>query len=143
VRIALVLLMCLGLALPSARGIALCIGCDGSVALEMAVDGACARSQSRSCCPPMSGGEEIASHQQRIEAHGRHGSSHDALPGRDAAPPAEMFSGKRKLSGLDSGAVVTDAVAVPFEQPTTEAKDTRTSGDTPFPPFLSTVVLQL
>ncbi len=41
-REATIVAVCLGLALPSAHAIALCIDCDGSLALKVAVDGACA-----------------------------------------------------------------------------------------------------
>lgn len=45
IRLVVTALVCLGLGLPSAHGIALCIDSDGSVAVEAVVDGACVGSQ--------------------------------------------------------------------------------------------------
>jgi hypothetical protein len=48
-RTTILMVVCLGLALPSSHALALCIDSDGSLALEVAVDGACtgAKTQGR------------------------------------------------------------------------------------------------
>ncbi len=46
-RTAALIAVCLGLMLPSAHALALCIDSDGSLALEVAVDGACGGAKTR------------------------------------------------------------------------------------------------
>ncbi len=143
-RIAVILLTCIGLAVPGAHGIALCIGCDGSVVLENAIDGACAGSQSRSCCARTSCEEDSATPQGGIKANVQHGSCHDVLLGRDAAPPSGKLSVKRRPSRSDSGAIVdVDPAAGLIEQPNAEMRSACSHQGAPVPPFLSTVVLRL
>ncbi len=146
-RSAVILLASIGLVAPSAHGVALCIGCDGSVTLEAAVDGACAGAQSGGCCSRTSCEEnsESDSHQLAVDAYDQHGSCQDAILGRDAAPPSKTFSGKGKRLVSRSG---SDAVAAEFttDQAARSATEagvaSRDCGILPSS-FLNTVVLRL
>jgi len=46
-RAVTLIVVCMGLALPSAHALALCIDSDGSFALDVAVNGACSGSRAR------------------------------------------------------------------------------------------------
>ena len=144
-RIALILLTCLGLALPSAHGIALCIGCDGSVALKTEVGGARARAQSEGCCRGTSSEEdpESDSHQHAVDADDQHGECHHAILGRDATPPSETFSGKRPVPRTGSDAVAAEFTTDLAARLAAEAGAVSRSRGTLPSSFLNTVVLRL
>jgi hypothetical protein len=142
-RVALVLLACLGLVLPSAHWIALCIGCDGSIALEIAVDGTCAGAQHRSCCRT-SCEEKPAAHKQKAEARIANECCRDVLLGRHATPPTVPVSTKRLSPRDDSDvAVAAQPAAGPITQAAAHASGMGSYRGMPPPPFLTTVVLLL
>jgi hypothetical protein len=144
-RVAVILLACVGLLAPSTHGIALCIGCDGRVTLEAAVDGACAGAQPEGCCRRTSceGESESDSHQHAIGSSDQHGECQDALLGRDAAPPSETFSAKRPVSRSGQDAVTADPATDLGARPATDAGATSCDRGMPPPSFLRTVVLRL
>lgn len=144
-RVGVVLLACVGLILPSAHGLALCIGCDGSVTLEAVVDGACAGAQAESCCSRTSceGESEADSDQSAFDSHDQHGECQDAILGRDATPPSETFSGKRPISRSGSDVVAAGSTTDLTAQLATNAGAISRDRGMPPPPFLNTVVLRL
>ena len=95
-RTATLIMVCLGLALPSSHVLALCMDSDGSLALVVAVAGACTGSKERG-----SDGEGIPA-----EGVGREADTVDCrddctdivLGGGSAAIPPPALSGKHKLS---------------------------------------------
>lgn len=93
------LLICLGLGIPSAHGIAVCVDGDGNVAVEAAVNGACAGTQVPSCGEGSGAGTEF-SLQGRDDDHC--GSCRDVvLSGSDMRPPVEKDSKARRLERPD------------------------------------------
>ncbi len=96
-RKAMLLMICLGLALPSAHALALCKDSDGSFALTVAVDGACtgprAGGDDREGAPAEGFGRETG-------AVGCRGNCTDVIlgGGGGAAIPPPAFSWKQNLS---------------------------------------------
>ena len=144
-RIAVILLACVGLVAPSAHGIALCIGFDGSVTLKAAVDGTCAGAQPEGQLRRTSCEEdpEADSHQHDIDPHDQHGECQDAMLGRDAAPPSKTFSGKRPVPRPGSDAVAAESTSGLAAQLAAEAREVSRNRGTLPSSFLNTVVLRL
>jgi hypothetical protein len=95
-RTATLIMLCLGLALPSAHALALCIDSDGSFALDVAVDGACSGSRARGVDrerTPTAGLSRAAD-----EADCRGNCTDVVLGGGGVAVPPSALSGKHSLS---------------------------------------------
>jgi hypothetical protein len=142
VRAVATLLICLGLVVPSAHRLALCVGCDGSVALEIAIDGACAGALPGACCSQAMCMEESASHRTGIAARPDHEGCHDVPLGRDAVSPSVALSAKRLVSRPGSDAVaMMQSPTTPVVRHVATAGGVRPERGSPPPPFLTTVVL--
>ena len=141
VRIATVLLGCLGLALPSAPGIALCIGGDGDVELKRATHAVCAGTE-----PGGRGhGATACGFDRGFEAVDQSRDCHDVVLSRDVAtsPPTSASEKHRPQQSLAEAAAGADcrdehdAILVVGTRPTPTAHRVPTLRS------LSTVVLRL
>jgi hypothetical protein len=94
VRTATILLVCLGLALPSAPGIALCIGADGDVELVGASHASCAGEESGSCDRSS---DRACKSDRGLEAVEQSRDCRDVIVSRDiAASPPSLSSEKHR-----------------------------------------------
>ena len=99
-KILTVAVVCLGLGISGAHGVALCFGSDGSLFIEAAVDGACVGAQTNCCADrvPLSGqpGSSL-----RVIDHG--GSCRDVVIGRDgvSAPLPSSRTSKRPIARFE------------------------------------------
>ena len=121
-RTATLIMVCLGLALPSAHALALCIDSEGNLALEVAINGRCTGSKTRS------------NDRERTDV---------VLGGGGAAVPPPALSGKHKPSRPTDEAV--DPIYAPGNS-TPRASGTRCSSSAPVPerpPTCDSVVLRL
>jgi len=140
-RTAILIVVCLGLALPSAHTLALCIGSDGSFALDAAVGGACSGSRARGDDRERTPAEGFS---RAVDAVGYRGSCTDVvLGGGGVAVPPPALSGKRGLSRPTDEAV--DPICAPGNS-LPRASGTRFSSSAPIPerpPTGDSVVLRL
>jgi hypothetical protein len=107
-RILTTVLICLGLGIPNAHGIALCVSGDGSLRLESAVNGACAGSQA------LHSGEERAQAGEtglRASAPDHCAGCRDVVLGSRTGPLLPTDSKPRRLvrSGDDASSVAEEA----------------------------------
>jgi len=141
-RTAILIMLCLGLALPSAHALALCIDSDGGLALEVAIGGACSGSNGRGSDGERTAADGLGS---CVDAVDRCGSCTDVvLGGGDAAIPPPSFSAKHKLSRSIGGAI--DTSYAPGNSMQHASRGARCSSSAPIPerpPMGDSVVLRL
>jgi hypothetical protein len=93
-RTATVIAICLWLALPSSHALALCIDSEGSVALEVAIDGACTGSRAGGAGSGRSAERGV---DLTADAYDCCGGCTDVVLGRDGVViPAQSVSGKQR-----------------------------------------------
>ncbi len=140
-RTATLIMLCLGLALPSGHALALCIDSDGSFALDVAVDGACSGSRARGDDRERTPAEGFSRAADSIDCRG---SCTDVIiGGGGVAVPPPALSGKRGLSRQTDEAV--DPICAPGNS-LPRASGTRFSSSAPIPerpPTGDSVVLRL
>ena len=135
------IVVCLGLALPSAHVLALCIDSEGNLALEVAVDGACSGSMARGDGREKAPTEGLGRAAAAVDCCG--GCTDVVLGGGGAAVPPPELSGKHKLSRP------TDEAVDPIDAPGNSlprAPGTRADSSAPVPerpPTGDSVVLRL
>jgi len=140
-RTVILIMLCLGLALPSAHALALCMDSDGSFALDAAVGGACSGSRARGDDRERTVAEGLGSCADAVDC--RSSCTDVVLGGGDAAIPPPALSGRDKLSRP------TDEAIDPIDAPQNSlqrASDTRFSSSAPIPerpPMGDSVVLRL
>ena len=140
-RTATLIMLCLGLALPSAHALALCIDSDGSFALDVAVDGACSGSRARGDDRERTPAEGFGRAADSIDCRGS--CTDVVLGGGGVTVPPPALSGKRGLSRP------TDEAVDPIDAPGNSlprASGTRFSSSAPIPerpPTGDSVVLRL
>lgn len=140
-RTATLIMVCLGLALPSAHALALCIDSEGNLALEVAVNGACTGSKARGNDRETTPAEGLGRAVDAVDCCG--GCTDVVLGGGSAAVPPPALSGKHKPSRPTDEAV--DAIYAPGNS-TPRASGTRFSSSAPIPerpPTCGSVVLRL
>ena len=138
---ATLIMVCLGLALPSAHVVALCIDSEGNLALEVAVDGACAGSRARGDARERTSAEGLGRAADAVGCCG--GCTDVVLGGTGAAIRPSVLSGKQGLSCPTDEAV--DPIHAPGDLPP-RASGTRSSSSAPIPERSTTrdcVVLRL
>ena len=139
-RTATLIMLCLGLTLPSAHALALCIDSDGSFALDVAVNGACSGSRARGDDRERTPAEGFTRAADAVDCRD---SCTDVVLGGGVAVPPPVVSGKRGLSRP------TDQAIDPIDAPGNSrprASGTRSSSSAPIPerpPTGDTVVLRL
>ncbi len=140
-RTATLIMLCLGLALPSGHALALCIDSDGSFALDVAVNGACSGSRARDDDREKTPAGEFSRAADAVDSRGS--CTDVVLGGGGVAVPPPALSGKRGLSRPTGEAV--DPINVPGNSlPRTSC--TRFSSSAPIPerpPTGDSVVLRL
>ncbi len=94
-RTATLIMLCLGLVLPSAHTLALCVDSDGSFALDAAMDGACSGSRARDDDREKTPAGGFSRAAAVIDSRG---SCTDVILGGGVAVPPPALSGKRGLS---------------------------------------------
>ncbi len=127
-RTATLIMLCLGLALPSAHALALCIDSEGNLALEVAVGGACAGSRARGDDRERTPTEGLGRVVDAVDCCS--GCTDVVLGGGGAAIPPPALSGKHKLSRSTDEAV--DPIDAPVNS-TPRASGTRFSSSAPIP----------
>ncbi|MCD4691212.1 hypothetical protein K8S17_07105 [bacterium] len=145
-RTAMLIMICLGLAMHGTHALALCMDGDGSLALELVVDGACAGSSAGSNTRAESGQRTSAAGLGRsAEAVGLCGGCTDVvLGGGSVAISPSVFSGKYKSARRFDGAV--DLVDVPRSLTLRAPRAATLSSYAPIserPPTHGSVVLRL
>ena len=140
-RAATLIMLCLGLALPSAHALALCIDSDGSFALDVAVGGACSGSRERRDDGERTPAEELGPAADAVDCRGS--CTDVVLGGGGVAVPPPAVSGKRGLSRPTDQAV--DPIDAPGNSlPRTSGTILSSSAPTPErPPAGDSVVLRL
>jgi hypothetical protein len=139
-RTATLIVVCLGLALPSAHALALCIDSDGSFALDVAVNGACSGSRARGDDREKTPAERFSRAADAVDCRG---SCTDVVLGGGVAVPPPALSGKRRLSRPTDEAV--DPINAPGNS-LPRASGTISSSSAPIPerpPTGDSVVLRL
>jgi hypothetical protein len=139
-RTATLIVVCLGLALPSAHALALCIDSDGSFALDVAVNGACSGSRARGDDRERTPAERFSRAADAVDCRG---SCTDVVLGGGVAVPPPALSGKRGLSRPTDEAV--DPINAPGNS-LPRASGTISSSSAPIPerpPTGDSVVLRL
>jgi hypothetical protein len=139
-RTATLIVVCLGLALPSAHALALCIDSDGSFALDVAVNGACSGSRARGDDREKTPAERFSRAADAVDCRG---SCTDVVLGGGVAVPPPALSGKRGLSRPTDEAV--DPINAPGNS-LPRASGTISSSSAPIPerpPTGDSVVLRL
>ena len=140
-RTATLIMLCLGLALPSAHALALCIDSEGNLALEVAVGGACTGSRTRGDGRERTPTEGLGRVADAVDCCG--GCTDVVLGGGGVAVPPPALSGKHKLSRP------TDEAVDPIDAPRNSlarATGARCSSSAPVPELPTTgdsVVLRL
>jgi len=140
-RTATLIMLCVGLALPSAHALALCIDSEGNLALEVAVGGACTGSRTRGEGRERTPGEGFSRAADAVDCRGS--CADVVLGGGGEAIPPPALSGKQKLSRP------TDEAVDPIDAPRNalpRAPGARCSSSAPVPELPSTgdsVVLRL
>ena len=140
-RTATLIMVCLGLALPSAHALALCIDSEGNLALEVAINGTCTGSKTRSNDRERTLAEGLGRAVDAVDCCG--GCTDVVLGGGGAAVPPPALAGKHKPSRPTDEAV--DPIYAPGNS-TPRASGTRCSSSAPIPerpPTCDSVVLQL
>ena len=140
-RTATLIVLCLGLALPSAHALALCIDSDGSFALDVAVNGACSGSRARGDDRERTPAEGFTRAADAVDCRGS--CTDVVLGGGGVAVPPPVVSGKRGLSRPPDQAI--DPIATPGNA-LPRASGTRLSSSAPIPerpPTGDSVVLRL
>ncbi len=140
-RAATLIVVCLGLALPSAHALALCIDSEGNLALEVAVGGVCTGSRARGDDRERTPTEGLGRMADAADCCG--GCTDVVLGGGGVAIPPPALSGKHKLSRSTDEAV--DPIDAPVNS-TPRASGTRFSSSAPIPerpPTDDSVVLRL
>lgn len=138
---ATLIMVCLGLALPSAHVLALCIDDEGNLALEVAVDGACTGSKARGDARERTPAEGLGRTVEAVDCCG--GCTDVVLGGTGAAIRPPVLSGKHRFSCPTDEAV--DPTDAPGNSPP-RASGTRFSSSAPIPERSTTcdsVVLRL
>lgn len=141
-RTATLIVVCLGLALPSAHALALCIDSDGSFALDVAVDGACSGSRARGGDRERTLAEGFSRAADSIDCRGS--CTDVVLGGGGVAVPPPALSGKRGLSRPTDEAV--DPINAPGNSTPRASRSARFSSSAPIPerpPTGDSVVLRL
>jgi hypothetical protein len=124
-RTATTIAVCLWLILPSTHALALCIDSDGSLALEVAIDGACTGSRGGAKERGGAAARGLGPAADSLDCCG--GCTDVVLGGDGTAIPAKSLSGTPKLTHpVEKAADATDAPRI--SQP-------RTCGGTRFGPF--------
>lgn len=140
-RTATLIMVCLGLALPSAHALALCIDSEGNLALEVAVNGACTGSKARGNDRETTPAEGLGRAADAVDCCG--GCTDVVLGGTGVAIRPPVLSGKHRLSCPTDEAV--DPTDAPWNSPP-RASGTRLSSPAPMPerpPTCGSVVLRL
>jgi hypothetical protein len=140
-RTATLIVLCLGLALPSAHALALCIDSDGSFALDVAVNGACSGSRARGDDRERTPAESFSRAADAVDCRGS--CTDVVLGGGGVAVPPPALSGKRGLSRPTDEAV--DPINAPGNS-LPRASGTISSSSAPIPerpPTGDSVVLRL
>ena len=140
-RTATLIMLCLGLTLPSAHALALCIDSDGSFALDVAVNGACSGSRARGDDRERTPAERFSRAADAVDCRGS--CTDVVLGGGGVAVPPPVVSGKRGLSRPTDEAV--DPITAPWNA-LPHASGTRLKSSAPIPkrpPTGDTVVLRL
>ncbi|MEA3409554.1 MAG: hypothetical protein U9Q95_04325 [Candidatus Eisenbacteria bacterium] len=140
-RRATLIILCLGMALPSAHALALCMDSEGNVALEVAVGGVCSGSRARGNDTDRAPAGGFGRAADVVDCCG--GCTDVVIGGGGAAVPPPALSGKHKLSRPGDEAVdPIDARGSLLPR----ASGTRLSSSAPIPERPSTsgsVVLRL
>ena len=140
-RTATLILVCLGLALPSAHVLALCIDSDGSFALDVAVGGACSGSRARDNDRERTHADGFSRSVDAVDCRG--GCTDVVLGGGGVAVPPPVLSGRHGLLRP------TDEAVEPIDAPGNSlprAFGTRSNLSAPIPerpPTGDSVVLRL
>jgi len=140
-RAVTLIVVCLGLALPSAHALALCIDSDGSFALDVAVNGACSGSRARGDDRERTPAEGFSRVADAVDCRGS--CTDVVLGGGGVAVPPPAVSERRGLSRPTDEAV--DPIDVPGSS-LPRALGTRFSPSAPVPerpPTGDSVVLRL
>jgi hypothetical protein len=138
------LLICLGLALPGAHGVVLCVGRDGNIALEVAVDGVCTSALTRNCGPASMCDLESTPHADSLAAHSTHHGCNDTSLGRDTVPVSEVPSAKRLAAKPGSDGLAATRPVSDREIVSAYAKrDAGATCGSPLDPLLESVILLL
>ncbi len=140
-RTATLIMLCVGLALPSAHALALCIDSDGSFALDVAVNGACSGSRARGDDRERTPAEGFSRAADAVDCRGS--CTDVVLGGGGVAVPPPAVSERRGLSRPTDEAV--DPISVPGNS-LPRALGTRFSSSAPVPerpPTGDSVVLRL
>jgi len=141
VRIIAIALVCLGLGIPSAHGIALCLDSDGGFTVEAAVDGACVGART-TCCD--AGVGSTAETGMEAPAADQGGSCRDVVLSSDVGLPLPAKTKARRFDPeTDSTQLIVEDAPAPgclfcnSERLTAPVLPVRR------PPPRNTVVLQL
>ena len=140
-RATTLIMLCLGLALPSAHALALCIDSEGNLALEIAVGGACSGSRARGDDRERTPAEGFSRVADAVDCRGS--CTDVVLGGGGVAVPPPTLSGRRGLSRTPDEAV--DAINTPGNS-LPRSSGTRFSSSAPIPerpPRGDSVVLRL
>ena len=140
-RTATLIMLCLGLSLPSAHALALCMDSEGNIALKVAVGGVCSGSNARGNARERTPAEGLGRVTDEVACCGV--CTDVVLAGGGAAVPPPGLSGKHKLSRQTDEAV--DPIDVPGSS-LPRASATRFNTSAPAPERPSTgdsVVLRL
>lgn len=141
-RTATLIMLCLGLALPSAHALALCMDSDGSFALDAAVGGACSGSRARGDDRERIPAEEYSRAADAVDC--RSSCTDVVLGGSGVAVPPPVLSEKSGLSRPTDEAV--DPIDAPGGLPPRASRGPRCSSCAPIlerPPTGDSVVLRL
>ena len=141
VKIIAIALVCLGLGIPSAHGIALCMDSDGGFTVEAAVNGACAGALT-TCCDAGAGSTQGVGLQAPAADHG--GSCRDIVLNSGVGLPLPA-NPKARRSGPDTGATQLMAEDAPSSDCLFCSSERFVAPVLPVrrPPPRNTVVLQL
>lgn len=141
-RTATLIVLCLGLALPSTHALALCIDSDGSFALDVAVDGACSGSRARGVDRERTPADGFSRAADAVDCRGS--CTDVVLGGGGVAVPPLALSGKRGLSRPTDEAV--DPIDVPEDSAPRASRGARCDWSAPISersPTGDAVVLRL
>ena len=135
------LLVCLGLGLPSAHGIALCVDGSGGVTVEAAVNGACVGTQVP-CCEGWAASEvELG---MRGPTGDHCGDCRDVvLSGGGCEPPLAAGSKAKRQPRRDAGGPIYEKASSPDDATCISERRTASPLAGPSLPFFRTVVLRL
>lgn len=141
-KIFTVAVVCLGLGISGAHGVALCFGSDGSLSLEAALDGACVGAQTSGCGERDSVAGPPGSSLRGVDDGG---SCRDVVIGQDGvnAPPPSAASAKRLIErpGSSAGPTPAEISIEDFSPPSRRGEACQAATGQRPPPSRTTVLL--